>query len=281
MVSSGLKLDAGSWKTNPIRSRTGRNARSLTPFISVPSTCSEPPVTLVSPAMARPIVVLPLPLSPTSPSTSPGRISKLTPSTATKSGLPQAPRVDDPQVLRRDDGRRRRPVRRPRGGPLLRAGRALAQPGHGGEQLLRVRVLRGGEQRPDVGLLDDLALVHDRDPVGEVGDDAHVVGDQHDRGAELVAAAAQQVEDLGLHGDVEGGGRLVGDDHARVEHQRLGDDDALLLPAGELVRVVVDPVLGVGDADPAEDVDRLGAGLLLRLYLPCARSPSAICQPTL
>ena len=28
MVSSGLKLDAGSWKTKPIRSRTGRNARS-------------------------------------------------------------------------------------------------------------------------------------------------------------------------------------------------------------------------------------------------------------
>ena len=77
-----------------------------------------------------------------------------------------------------------------------------------------------GEQRLDVGLLDDLALVHDRHAVGEVGDDAHVVRDQHDRGAELVAAAAQQVEDLGLHGHVEGGGRLVGDDHARVEHQR-------------------------------------------------------------
>ena len=28
-----------------------------------------------------------------------------------------------------------------------------------------------------------------------------------------------------------------------------GDDHALLLPAGELVRVVVDPLLGVGDAD--------------------------------
>ena len=29
MVSSGLKLDAGSWKTKPIRSRTGRNAALL------------------------------------------------------------------------------------------------------------------------------------------------------------------------------------------------------------------------------------------------------------
>src|SRR6476661_3122190 len=41
MVSSGLKLDAGSWNTKPIRSRTGRKDRSFTPFISVPSTCSR------------------------------------------------------------------------------------------------------------------------------------------------------------------------------------------------------------------------------------------------
>ena len=61
----------------------------------------------------------------------------------------------------------------------------------------------------------------------------------------------QQLEDLGLHGDVQRGGRLVGDDQPRVEGQRHGDDDALLLPAGELVRVVVDAPLGVRDADLA------------------------------
>ena len=113
---------------------------------------------------------------------------KLTPSTAMKAGLPQPPRVDDPQVLGLDDGRlaalvgRARPRR-------SECGRCPAQARDGGEQLLGVVVLRRGEQRPDVGLLDDLALVHDRDAVGEVGDDAHVVRDQHDRGAELVAAA--------------------------------------------------------------------------------------------
>jgi hypothetical protein len=77
--------------------------------------------------------------------------------------------------------------------------------------------------------------------------------------------AAQQVEDLGLHGDVEGRGRLVGHDDARVEHERLGDDDALLLAAGELVRVVVDALLRVGDADPSHDVDDLRAGLAARV----------------
>ena len=50
----------------------------------------------------------------------------------------------------------------------------------------------------------------------------------------LVARQTQQVEDFGLHGHVEGGGRLVGQNQAGVEHQGHGDDDALLLAAGEL-----------------------------------------------
>ena len=91
IVSSGLKLDAGSWNTNPIRLRSGRKSRSRMPFISASSTFSEPPVTLVSPAIARPMVVLPEPDSPTRPSTSPGRITKSTPSTARNPARPNRP----------------------------------------------------------------------------------------------------------------------------------------------------------------------------------------------
>ena len=181
-------------------------------------------------------------------------------------GLPQAARVDDAQVRGLDDGRgglvddhRLELV----GHPHAVAQPTATDPRDGVEQLARVRVLRRREQRRDVRLLDDLAVVHDRDAVGEVRDDAHVVRDQHDRGAELLGEPPQQVEDLGLHGDVEGRGRLVGDDQARVEHQGLRDDDALLLAARELVRVVVDAVLRVGDADQAQHLDRLLAGVVL------------------
>jgi len=118
-----------------------------------------------------------------------------------------------------------------------------------------------GEQRADLRLLHQLALVHDGHAVRQVRHHAHVVGDQEDRYPELVAGAAQQVEDLGLDGDVEGGGGLVRDDDLGFEHERHRDHHALLLPAGELVGVVVDPLLGVGDAHPAQDVDRLGTGL--------------------
>ena len=60
---------------------------------------------------------------------------------------------------------------------------------------------------------------------------------------------AQQVEDLGLHGDVEGGGRLVGDEQVRFARYRAGDQDALRHAAGQLVRVGGEGPLGVGDAD--------------------------------
>ena len=62
--------------------------------------------------------------------------------------------------------------------------------------------------------------------------------------AELLLEVAQQVEDLGLDGDVERGGRLVGDDQARVAGDRPGDQDALRHAAGQLVRVTGEGPLG-------------------------------------
>ena len=49
-----------------------------------------------------------------------------------------------------------------------------------------------------------------------------------------------QVEDLRLDGDVERGGRLVGDQQRRIAGQRHGDHHALAHAAGELVRIVVE-----------------------------------------
>ncbi len=134
---------------------------------------------------------------------------------------------------------------------------------HGGQQRLGVVLARVGKELQRRGRFHDLALVHHHHAVGQVGDDAHVVGDQHDGRVELVAHLAQQLEDLGLHRHVQRGGRLVGDDQRRVQRERHGDDDALLLAAGELVRVVVDPLFGFRDADLAQHLDGAGLGLLL------------------
>ena len=66
---------------------------------------------------------------------------------------------------------------------------------------------------------------------------------------------AQQVEDLRLHGDVERGRGLVGDEQARVADERHRDHHALAHAARELVRVLAEPALGVGDADEVEQLD--------------------------
>ena len=79
------------------------------------------------------------------------------------------------------------------------------------QQAHRVGMLGPREEIADGGALDDLAGVHDGDIVGHLGDDAEIVGDQDDGGAGVAAQPAHQVEDLRLDGDVERGGRLVGD----------------------------------------------------------------------
>ena len=116
----------------------------------------------------------------------------------------------------------------------------------------------GGEEPADRGLLDDLTGVHDHDPVADLGHDAQVVSHEQHAHAELRAQRAEQLEDLGLDGDVERGGRLVRDQESRLARQRHRDQDPLTHPARERVWVVVGPGRGVGDADPVQHLDGSG-----------------------
>ncbi len=72
---------------------------------------------------------------------------------------------------------------------------------------------------------------------------------------------AHQLDDLRLHGDVERGGRLVGDQKIRPAGERDGDHHALAHAAGKLVRVILHPPLGRGDADARQRLDRQPVGL--------------------
>ena len=84
--SRGFSDDPGSWKTMPTLSRSGCRSLRLAPFICTPATSKLPPATGSRPSAARPIVVLPEPDSPTSPTTSPRPIVRETSSTARKTG---------------------------------------------------------------------------------------------------------------------------------------------------------------------------------------------------
>jgi hypothetical protein len=71
----------------------------------------------------------------------------------------------------------------------------------------------------------------------------------------------EDVEDLRLDDHVERGRGLVGDHQLRLQHDRQRDHDPLAHPAGELVRVVVDPRRR--DAHLRERRDRHVARLVL------------------
>ncbi len=64
-------------------------------------------------------------------------------------------------------------------------------------------------------------------------------------------------QDLHLDGDVEGRGRLVGDQQVGLGDQHHGDHDALAHAARDLVRIEAEDALGVADADGLEHGQRL------------------------
>lgn len=65
----------------------------------------------------------------------------------------------------------------------------------------------------------------------------------------LISEGAEKGEDLGLDGDVEGGCGLVGDQELGAVDEGHGDDEALPLAAGELVRIVAKAGFGGGEGD--------------------------------
>ena len=73
-----------------------------------------------------------------------------------------------------------------------------------------------GEQLAAAGRLDDAARVHHVHGVAHAGDDAEVVGDQHQGGVAVGDQLREQLEDLRLDRHVERGRRLVGDQQPRA-----------------------------------------------------------------
>ena len=125
--------------------------------------------------------------------------------------------------------------------------------GDGGEEGLGVGVKRLAVEGVAWGEFDDLTEVHDGDAVAHGANDGEVVGDEEVGEAEAILEFLEEVDDLGLDRDVEGGEGLVGDDEPGLDGEGTGDADALPLATGELVREAV----GEGGAD-SDGVEELG-----------------------
>jgi hypothetical protein len=147
--------------------------------------------------------------------------------------------------------------------------------GRGGEEGRRVGVGRAREQPLGRADLDDRAEIHHGHPMRQVAHHAQIMGNEQDREAEPRLQIQQQVDDLRLHGNVEGGDDLVGDDHLGLDRERSRDADALALAAAERVGIALgrrgrqpDQLEQLGDArggfarrPQIVEADRLGEGL--------------------
>ena len=111
-----------------------------------------------------------------------------------------------------------------------------ARVGDGGQEQLGVGVAGAGEDVLGGAGLDDVAAVHDGDPVGEVAGAGDVVGDVEDGDALGLAQVGHDVEQADADGDVEHGDGFVGEDQFGAVGEGLGEADALALAAGEFVR---------------------------------------------
>ena len=85
-------------------------------------------------------------------------------------------------------------------------------------------------------------------------------------------SSQRQLQDLRLRGDVERGGRLVGDQQRRLEHQRHRDHDALALAARELVRIATRPCARARAAAPRATMSSTFARRCGGARAACARA---------
>ena len=112
----------------------------------------------------------------------------------------------------------------------------------------------------DWSFFDDAAGVHHGNAIGHLRDHAEIVRDEEQRELKIAAQRGEQFEDLFLHGDVERGGRLVGDEHVRARRERHRDHHALPQAARKLVRILARAAGGLGNRGAFEKIDRRGGG---------------------
>ena len=166
-----------------------------------------------------------------------------------------------------------RPVGRPAG---VIGGLELAA-----DELLELGRPRIGEQLGGRADLPHLALVHEHHEVGDPAREAHLVRDADHR-----HAAPREIlhhrQHLGGELGIERRGHLVEQHDLRLQRQRAGDGDALLLAAGELLGIGSELV---GEADQGQHLGgsfpglapgdcfftRVSASVMLRSTVRCGK----------
>jgi len=107
------------------------------------------------------------------------------------------------------------------------------------EQSLGIGVERIAEDILGLTVLNKIAQIHNADGIGDMLNNAQVVGDEEIGEVTLFLQFLQQVDDLSLDRNVQSGNRLIAYDELRVESQSTGNAYTLALATGELVGIAI------------------------------------------
>ena len=132
----------------------------------------------------------------------------------------------------------------------------------------------------DVGLLDDLAGVHDRDPVAHLGDDAEVVGDEDDRGPGLVARLRIRSR---ICAWIVTSSAVVGSSamsSSGSQARAIAIITRCAIPPDISCGYGLEPPLRVGDADHPQQLERPVSCAALRFMPRCSSRTSRDLRPT-
>jgi hypothetical protein len=113
-------------------------------------------------------------------------------------------------------------------------------------------------------VLDEAAAVHHQDTLGDSRQECQVVGDPDDTHARLSLQALDKADDFSLHGDIEGGSGLVGDEDARLTGECHGNRHTLSHAAGELVWVLAESQGRIRNTNSRQELLGAPVGLGLR-----------------
>src|SRR5580658_3079275 len=102
----------------------------------------------------------------------------------------------------------------------------------------------------------DATGVEDEGAIREAGEQSGNVSDQDDREVELLAEGVKELENVLLRRGIERCSRLIGNQQGRPAGDGLRNEDALTLPAAQLVRIGAGNTLGVGGKQRGEKLVR-------------------------
>src|SRR5260370_32085412 len=100
--------------------------------------------------------------------------------------------------------------------------------------------------------LNHLTGVHHQGVFGKVASAGNIVCDEEQGKVLFLFETQQQVEDIQADRYIQHGNRLIGQEYFRLYRQRPGNRHALALTSAELMRKLLDKLLGRAEVDAIE-----------------------------